>query len=322
MKKNLVYSFVIPIFNEEACLYELFQRMSKTINSLKEPSEVILVDDGSRDNSYTLLCEQNKKDERFKIIKLSRNFGHQNAVTAGMKVSSGQAVIVMDADLQDPPEVVFSLIEKWKDGTDIVHAIRKTREGETWFKLFTAKMFYKFLGNISDIEVVRNAGDFRLYDRKTVDVLNSLEEKERFIRGLSCWVGFKQTCVLYERKERTGGETKYTLKKMVNLATSAITSFSDWPLRLIFKLGIAISFLSFCALLYIVYLRIFTESAILGWSSIMAIIVFFNGILVTMLGVIGVYIGHLFKEIKGRPGYVIDYSSSTISDPENKKVEL
>ncbi|RZI47151.1 glycosyltransferase family 2 protein [Candidatus Finniella inopinata] len=300
------YSFVIPIFNEEKVLHKLFERLEDTLGKLDGSAEIISVDDGSSDNSYELLQQQFQKDSRFKVLKFSRNFGHQNAVTAGLDQADGEAVIIMDADLQDPPEVVFDLIKQWQAGFDVVHAVRQSRQGETWFKLATANLFYRFLEKITETKIVRNAGDFRLMDRKVVEAFRQLREQHRFLRGLSCWVGFKQGCVLYERHARFAGETKYPLRKMLKLAVNAITSFSDWPLRLSFLVGSVISVLSMLAIMGIITAKLFTDFFIPGWTSVVVILTFFNGIIMMMLGLMGVYIGKIFQEIKGRPLYIVE----------------
>jgi polyisoprenyl-phosphate glycosyltransferase len=304
MTEDITYSFVIPVYNEETGLPELFSRMETTLEKLDGNAEILLIDDGSKDKSYEILSAQNKKDSRFKVIKFSRNFGHQNAVTAGMDLSKGKAVIIMDADLQDPPEVVFDLITQWKSGFDVIHAVRQSRVGESWFKLFTANAFYRFLEKITETKIVRNAGDFRLMDRKVVNAFCRLREQHRFIRGLSCWVGFKQSCVLYERQARYAGETKYPLKKMVKLAVNAITSFSDWPLQLAFKIGMFVSFLSFITALSLIFLSFTDIMLVPGWASIMVFMGFLNGMM--MMGLIGIYVGRIFEQTKSRPLYIVE----------------
>lgn len=306
MTEDITYSFVIPVYNEETGLPELFSRMETTLEKLDGNAEILLIDDGSKDKSYEILSAQNKKDSRFKVIKFSRNFGHQNAVTAGMDLSKGKAVIIMDADLQDPPEVVFDLITQWKSGFDVIHAVRQSRVGESWFKLFTANAFYRFLEKITETKIVRNAGDFRLMDRKVVNAFCRLREQHRFIRGLSCWVGFKQSCVLYERQARYAGETKYPLKKMVKLAVNAITSFSDWPLQLAFKIGMFVSFLSFITALSLIFLSFTDIMLVPGWASIMVFMGFLNGMMMMMMGLIGIYVGRIFEQTKSRPLYIVE----------------
>ena len=310
MMDSIIYSFVIPVYNEEAVLPELFSRMEATLRKLDGTGEVLLVDDGSKDKSFDLLLAEHKKDPRFKAIKLSRNFGHQNAVTAGIDLSKGKAVIIMDADLQDPPEVVFDLIAQWKAGFDVVHAVRQSRAGESWFKLITANVFYRFLEKITETKIVRNAGDFRLMDRKVVDTFCRLREQHRFLRGLSCWVGFKQSCVLYERQARYAGETKYPLKRMIKLAVNAITSFSDWPLRLAFKTGVFISCASFLSVVVLIVLRFMEVEGSAhwasGWASLMVCMAFLNGIMMMMVGLVGIYVGRIFQEVKGRPLYIVE----------------
>ncbi len=303
---DVIYSFVIPVFNEEKVLGELFKRFESVLGQLDGAAEVLLIDDGSSDQSYELLKQQYEKDSRFKVLKFSRNFGHQNAVTAGLDQALGHAVIIMDADLQDPPEVVFDMIRQWRAGFDVVHAVRQTRQGETWFKLATANLFYRFLEKITETKIVRNSGDFRLMDRKVVQAFCRLREQHRFMRGLSCWIGFKQGCVFYERQARFAGETKYPLKKMMRLAVNAITSFSDWPLRLSFVMGAVISFLAMVGVMGIVFLKMSTNWFVPGWASIIAVLSIFNGMTMMMLGILGIYVGRIFQEIKHRPLYILE----------------
>ena len=303
---DIIYSFIVPVFNEEKVLPELFKRLEGVLSQVEGAAEVLLIDDGSSDQSYPLLQQQFAKDNRFKVIKFSRNFGHQNAVTAGLDQAQGQAVIVMDADLQDPPETVFDMIKQWKAGFDVVHAVRQSRQGETWFKLASANLFYRFLERITETKIVRNAGDFRLMDRKVVQAFRRLREQHRFIRGLSCWVGFKQGCVLYQRHERFAGATKYPLKKMLRLAVNAITSFSDWPLRIAFIVGSIVSLTAIMGIITIIILKFFTAWFVPGWTSIISILGFLNGITMMMVGLLGVYVGKIFQEIKRRPLYILE----------------
>jgi glycosyltransferase involved in cell wall biosynthesis len=300
------YSFIVPVFNEEAVLPHLFQRLHETIQKINEPCEVVFVDDGSSDKSYEILRVESQQHAHFRVIKFSRNFGHQNAVTAGMDYAQGQAVIIMDADLQDPPEVVFDLIAQWKAGFHIVHAVRESRAGESWFKLFTANLFYRFLDHITDTKIIRNSGDFRLMDRRVVNVFKTLTENNRFIRGLSAWVGFKQSCVFYKREARFAGETKYPLKRMLRLAANAITSFSDWPLRLCFNVGLLVSFVSFLTVVFFVIGKFLGRPYAPGWMSIIMLTGLLNGLTMIMVGTVGIYVGRIFQEIKKRPLYIVD----------------
>lgn len=299
-------SIVIPIYNEEAVLEPLLKRLDQLIQKIPEKTEIIFVDDGSQDKSFEILEQICAENTHKKLIKFSRNFGHQYAVTAGLKAATGKGVVVIDADLQDPPETILDLIKVWQSGFDVVHAVRKDRAGETRFKLITAHFFYKILDQITETPIVRNCGDFRLMDQKVVQVLNSLPERHRFLRGLSSWVGFRQSCVFYERHARAAGHTKYTFKKMMNLATNAITSLSDMPLKISFFLGLFVSIFSFLSLFIILILKVWGIYFVKGWVSLLLAISFSNGILMIMVGFLSIYVGRIFEEIKGRPLYIIE----------------
>ncbi len=234
---EITFSIVAPVFNESASLPEFYRRVSDTMQSLGEPWELVVIDDGSRDNSAEIMRELARKDPHVRPVIFARNFGHQLAVTAGLDYSRGQAVVIIDSDLQDPPEVVPDLIAKWREGYEVVYAVRTEREGETWFKLFTASLFYRLIYRITDVDIPRDTGDFRLLDRKVVNVLNQMRERHRFLRGMSVWVGFKQTGVDYKRRARFAGETKYPLKKMIKFASDAITGFSYLPLQIATYIG-------------------------------------------------------------------------------------
>jgi glycosyltransferase involved in cell wall biosynthesis len=313
---NPTFSFIIPIYNEELVINELFDRLTTMINTINEPCEIICVNDGSSDQSLPLLHAQFKKDPRFKVLNLSRNFGHQIAVTAGMDYALGEAVVIMDADLQDPPEVIFELIAEWRKGFDVVHAVRRKRDGENWFKLLTANVFYWFLDRITETQIIRNAGDFRLMDRKVVEALKQVKENHRFVRGLSSWVGFKQTLVFYDRHARFAGETKYPLKQMIRLAINAITSFSDWPLKVCFKFGIVVSLSSFLIAMGLIIERLFfnLSAFVPGWVSIICLMAFLNGVIMMMVGLVGIYVGKIFQEVKKRPLYYIDSYLNNAND--------
>ncbi|MBO5376035.1 MAG: glycosyltransferase family 2 protein, partial [Bacilli bacterium] len=262
-------SVVIPMYYEEKVAQECYNRTKSVLENLKKYDyEIIFVDDGSKDNTLSILETIAKKNKKVKIISLSRNFGHQAAVTAGLKYTTGDAVAIMDSDLQDPPEVIEEMITLWENGNDVIYAKRKLRKGETPFKLFTAKMFYKVLNGLSDVEIPKDTGDFRLADRKVIDVINSLPEHNKFLRGLFSWVGFKQTPLEYERQERFAGKTKYPLKKMLKLASDGILSFSTKPLKLLGVLGILSVTLSFVILIYALISYIFNLNHLTaGWTS-------------------------------------------------------
>lgn len=299
------YSIIVPMFNEEEVITHTCERLIQVMDGLREPYEVIFINDGSRDRSADLIREISLNDSRVKLIDFSRNFGHQLAITAGMDYAEGDAIIIIDADLQDPPEVMLAMIAKWKEGYEVVYGKRLQRKGETWFKKVTASLFYRTLRSLTNVEIPVDTGDFRLIDRKVNDVLRTLKEKNRFVRGLVSWVGFRQTSVEYVREERFAGETKYPLRKMLHFAADGITSFSYKPLRLATYIGFVLSLFSFAYLLIVVIQKLFFVVQMSGWSSIVAINLFFNGIILILLGVIGEYIGRIYDESKGRPLYIV-----------------
>jgi glycosyltransferase involved in cell wall biosynthesis len=300
------YSFVIPVLNEEAVLPVLLRRLDLMLAGLRGPAEAILVDDGSSDSSPVVLQALVKRDPRFRYIGLSRNFGHQVAITAGMDAAQGEAIIVMDADLQDPPEVVEQLIAKWEEGYDVVYARRLSRAGEGPLKRATAHLFYRALNRMASIGIPADVGDFRLIDRKVLDALRQMPERDRFVRGMIAWLGFRQTEVAFHRLERAAGETKYSLFKMVRLAMNAALSFSDAPLRLAIWCGVLVSWL---ALLYggWVVLRWMSNDPhlIVGWSSTIVIVSLLCGMNMLMTGIVGLYVGRIHAEVKRRPLYVV-----------------
>ncbi|MGE5614064.1 MAG: glycosyltransferase family 2 protein [Bacillota bacterium] len=304
-KCKKTYSVVIPLFNEELVVNETYKRVRAVMDSTGEPYEIIFVNDGSRDGTLGKIREIAKSDKNICLISFSRNFGHQSAITAGMDYSKGQAVIVIDADLQDPPEVMLKMIEKWKEGYEVVYGLRIKRKGETLFKKVTAKIYYRILNKLTDVDIPADVGDFRLIDRKVCDALKKLPERNRYVRGLISWLGFKQTGVEFEREERLAGETKYSLGKMIKLAIDGITSFSYKPLKLASYMGAVISALGFLYLLVVVCQKLFTDTTIQGWASLVAITLFFNGIILIILGIIGEYIRRIYDEAKGRPIYII-----------------
>ena len=301
-------SVVIPMYYEEKVAQECYNRTKSVLENLKKYDyEIIFVDDGSKDNTLPILETIAKKNKKVKIISLSRNFGHQAAVTAGLKYTTGDAVAIMDSDLQDPPEVIEEMITLWENGNDVIYAKRKLRKGETPFKLFTAKMFYKVLNGLSDVEIPKDTGDFRLADRKVIDVINSLPEHNKFLRGLFSWVGFKQTPLEYERQERFAGKTKYPLKKMLKLASDGILSFSTKPLKLLGVLGILSVTLSFVILIYALISYIFNLNHLTaGWTSLMVTITFFSGMQFISIWLLAEYIGKIYDESKNRPEYIIN----------------
>ena len=301
-------SVIVPMYFEEAVVSECYKRLKEVLTNLNDYNyEIIFVDDGSKDQTLSILEKIAMVDKNIKVISFSRNFGHQAAVQAGLKLSSGDAVIIIDADLQDPPELIPQMVSLWENGNDVIYAKRKLREGETKFKLFSAKMFYNILNDLSDVSIPKDTGDFRLADRKVVDVINSLPEHNKFFRGLFSWVGFKQAPIEYERKERFAGETKYPLNKMIKLAKDGIFSFSTKPLKFVTKLGIVSIFISILILIYSLLSFIFDwNNLTAGWTSIMVTVTFFAGVQLLSLGMISEYIGRIYDESKNRPSYIIN----------------
>ena len=297
------------MYNEESVANECYKKISKVFNNLKKKYdyEMVIINDGSDDKTIEILEEIAKKDKRVKVISFSRNFGHQSAVTAGIKETTGDAVVIIDADLQDPPEEIPGMIEKWEEGYEVIYGKRKKRNGESAFKLLSAKAFYSMINKLSDIEIPKDTGDFRLVDKKVIDVVNNLPEHNKFLRGLFSWVGFKQTPYEYERKERFAGKTKYPLKKMLKLASDGIISFSIKPLKLVGTLGIISVIISLGILIYSILSFIFKWNNLTpGWTSIMITITFFGGVILLSLWMIGEYIARIYDEAKDRPQYIID----------------
>lgn len=301
-------SVIIPIYNEEETLSKLFQRVSNVLNNSATISdyEIILVNDASTDRSMQIMLELSQSYPKLKIIELSRNFGHQVALTAGIDFASGDALILMDGDLQDSPEIIPQLIEKWQAGYDVVYAVRKSRK-ENIFKRITYKMFYRILRSISEIDMPLDSGDFSLLDKKIVNVLKSMPERNRFIRGLRSWIGFKQTELQYERDKRFAGQSKYTLSKLMKLAFDGIFSFSTLPLRIATVMGLLVSMLSFLGIVLVLYWKLFTAKAIPGWAATVIPILFLGGVQLICIGVLGEYIARIFSEVKQRPHYVIKF---------------
>jgi dolichol-phosphate mannosyltransferase len=299
------YSVIIPAYNEQEVIIESYNRLTQVMQGMDGSYELLFINDGSRDNTAQIIAGICEKDRHVRLINFSRNFGHMPAITAGMEHAKGEAVIVIDADLQDPPEVLPRMAEKWREGYDVVYGKRSSRKGETFFKKLTARWFYRIINALSAVDLPMDTGEFRLMDRKVCDAVNRLQEKNRYMRGLVSWVGFKQVAVEYVREERFAGETKYPLKKMMAFAMDAITSFSYKPLRLATTLGFIISLLGFAYTLVVIYQRLFTDTTITGWSSTVGIILFTQGIVLVILGMMGEYIGRIYEEIKNRPTYII-----------------
>ena len=299
------FTVIAPIYNELENIPELYPRVREVMDQTAEPWELILVDDGSSDGSTDVIRKLAENDPRVRQVIFARNFGHQIAVTAGVDYSRGDAVIIIDADLQDPPEVILELIDKWREGYEVVYAVREERQGESWFKRATASLFYRLIFRITDVDIPLDAGDFRLMDKKVIAVMRQMREKHRFLRGMSAWVGFRQVGVPYKRQPRYAGETKYPLSKMVKLALNAVTSFSYFPLQLATYIGFFAAGLSVLAIPVVAILRLITGSALLGQATTLIIVLFLGGVQLISLGIIGEYIGRIYDETKNRPLYIV-----------------
>jgi polyisoprenyl-phosphate glycosyltransferase len=299
-----VHSIVAPVFNEVETLPYFYERVIAVMEGLGEPFEIILIDDGSTDGSAAVLRTLYNRDHRVRVITFSRNFGHQIAISAGLDYARGQAVVIIDSDLQDPPEVIARLVERWKDGAEVVYAQRAQRMGETRFKLWSASLFYRLIHGITAINIPRNTGDFRLLDRKVIEALVTMREQHRFMRGLSTWVGFRQEAVPYERQERFAGSTKYPLHKMIRFAMDAITSFSHVPLQLATSFGFVLAGGSLVGIVIAALLRLVTH-AIIGQASTLILVLFLGGVQLIFLGIIGEYLGRIYDEVRARPLYVV-----------------
>jgi dolichol-phosphate mannosyltransferase len=299
------YSIVAPVFNEEEGLAEFYRRTAAVMDQLDGECELVLVFDGSRDRSPEIGRELRARDPRVKIIEFARNFGHQIAITAGIDYAEGDAVVIIDSDLQDPPEVIPDLVAKWKEGYEVIYAQRRSRAGETFFKLVTAKLFYQLIDRLASIDIPRDTGDFRLLDRKVVLVMRRLREHHRFMRGLSVWVGFRQTGVLYDRHERFAGRTQYPLRKMMKFAGDAITGFSYVPLQLATTAGFWISGLALVGIVVVAVLRLFDRDFFYGQATTLISVLFLGGVQLIFLGIIGEYLGRIYDEVKNRPLYVV-----------------
>ena len=317
---KVTYSIVAPIYNEKENLPELYRRIREVMDSTEEPWELVLVDDGSTDGSTDIIRSLGRQDLRVRPVIFSRNFGHQIAITAGWDYARGAAVVIIDADLQDPPELILEMAKKWKEGYEVVYAIRAEREGESWFKLWTASLFYRVIYRITDVKIPLDTGDFRLMDRKVVNVLKQMRERHRFPRGMSAWVGFKQVGVEYKRAARVAGETKYPFRKMFRLAINAITGFSYFPLQLATYVGFISAGIAAIAIPIVIYMRMTGSQAFFGQATTLIAVLFLGGVQLICVGILGEYIGRLYDEAKGRPLYIVregpDESETAIAEQQ------
>jgi glycosyltransferase involved in cell wall biosynthesis len=301
----VTFSIVAPIFNELENIPELYRRVREVMSSTQSTWELVLVDDGSSDGSTEAIRTLAQQDNHVRPVIFARNFGHEIAVTAGLDYSRGEAVIMMDADLQDPPEIILEMIQKWHEGYEIAYARREEREGETWFKLFSARLFYRLIARITDVDIPMDVGNFRLMDRKVVNVLKQMHERHRFMRGMSAWVGFRQIGVPYRRATRFSGTTKYPFSKMFKLALNAITGFSYFPLQLATYFGFFSAGLSIIAIPVVIVMRLIGHGAFLGQATTLIAVLFLGGVQLISLGALGEYLGRIYDEVKGRPLYIV-----------------
>lgn len=313
---NITYSIVAPIYNEKENLPELYRRVREVMESTGEPWELLLIDDGSTDGSTDIIRALAAEDHRVRPVIFARNFGHQIAITAGWDYARGDAVVIIDADLQDPPELILEMAKKWREGNEVVFAVRAEREGESWFKLWTASLFYRLISRITDVKIPLDTGDFRLMDRKVVNVLRKMRERHRFPRGMSAWVGFKQVGIEYKRAARVAGETKYPFRKMFRLAVNAVTSFSYFPLQVATVVGFFTAGIAIIAIPIVAYMRISGSLAFLGQATTLIAVLFLGGVQLISLGILGEYIGRLYDEAKGRPLYIVREA------PEEEAIEV
>ena len=316
-----VLTLVLPIYNEEEVIPILHDRLQTFLRTLGVDAEVLFVNDGSKDSSLPLLRELAAKDPRYQVLSFSRNFGHQSAITAGVEYARGKAVVVMDADLQDPPEVVVEMLARWREGYDVVYGKRRSREGETWFKLVTAKYFYRVFRAMIPIEVPLDAGDFRLMSRQVVVTMRSLREAHRFVRGMVAWVGFRQVAVLYDRPGRAAGETKYPLRKMIRFAIDGITSFSVLPLRFATYLGMFISVASVAYAIWALFDKFFLHATVQGWTTTVVLVALLSSVQLLMIGILGEYVGRIYEQVKLRPLYVVGDRVNVPREPDTDELD-
>ena len=315
-------SLVLPVFNEEEVIPALLGRLETLLDRLPLRTEVIFVDDGSVDGSARLLREAVQRDPRLRLLSLSRNFGHQPAITAGLDHANGDAVVVMDADLQDPPEVVAELVTRWQQGFDVVHARRRRRAGETWMKLVTARAFYRLFAALSPVPTVPDSGDFRLMSRRVVLAMRGLEESHRFLRGLVAWVGFRQTVVEYDRPERAAGRTKFPFTRMTRFAMDGITSFSTAPLRLATYLGLLVGLVAVGVAAWAAWDHFVAHRTIQGWTSLIVVVSLIGAVQFVLIGIVGAYVGRIYEEVKRRPLYIVSEEVSSAASGERSPKSL
>lgn len=316
-----IVSVIVPCYNEESVIDETHRRLTDTLSSLGCSYEILYVDDGSRDKTLLKLRSIQAHDETVRVLSFSRNFGHQIAVSAGIDHAQGEAIVLIDADLQDPPELIRSMLEKWREGYDVVYGQRHSREGESYFKVATARLFYRFINRLSDVPIPLDTGDFRLMSRQVVEVLRRMPEKDRFIRGMVSWVGFRQCALPYERARRYAGVSKYPLRKMVAFATDGILSFSIKPLRLATTVGFLTSGLAIFGILYALVLRLWTSNWVSGWTLLIISVLFLGGVQLICLGIIGEYVGRIYSESKRRPLYLIGEAMGFRTAAEQQALE-
>lgn len=317
-------SLVIPVYNEEPVIEELGRRLEAFLLRVGVSWEVVFIDDGSSDGSVTLLRQLGEREPRFKLVSLSRNFGHQIAITCGLDYARGDAVVIMDADLQDPPEVVSQMLEKYREGYDVVYGVRRRRAGETWFKRVTAAGFYRLLRLLVGVSIPVDAGDFRLMSRRVVAALQALRETNRFVRGMVAWVGFSQTAVYYDRPERFAGETHYPLRKMLRFAVDGITSFSTFPLKLATWLGLCCGAIGVGVAVWAAYVKFFLAGVVQGWTTIMIAVSLGASAQLIMTGILGEYVGRIYEEVKRRPLYLVKEelnveTQATLTAPSSRR---
>lgn len=306
MSVKPVVSIIAPVYNEEGNLDTLYARLTEVMDTTGEAWELILVNDGSYDRSAEIMREMQQRDSRIRVINFARNFGHQNAVTAGMDYARGDAVVVIDADLQDPPEVILQLLDKWREGYHVVYAVRKERKGETWFKKSTAKLFYRLIYRITDVDIPVDTGDFRLMDRQVVAAVNAMREHNRFIRGMTSWVGFKQTGVFYVRQERLAGETKYPLKKMLRFALDAITGFSYFPLQVTIYASLILAMIAVLAVPVVAFLRLSgSQLQFEGQATTLVVVLLMSSFQLFFFFIMGQYVARIYDEVRHRPLYIV-----------------